>query len=377
VLKVTVPREITTQGREAMHFAAQSLMFAGLITLLVQMGLLRWLVLMPLDRITRHAVHVGRTDDLTDPINLQRRDELGVLATEFNRMMERLAQARVAMADATYRAGVAEMASGVLHNVGNALTPIGVKATVLRQRLEATPIAELDIALTELDGGGGDSARRADLESFLRLATRELATSARAAAATSEEIAAQVNAIQTILAQQSVLSRASHVAEPVRVDALVEQAARLVPADRRERLTVVVDPSVREVGVVRAARIAVQQVFQNLIQNACEAMRPGQRGTLTIRAALDSAAGSPELRVVFADDGAGIARENLGRIFDKGFSTKATATNSGIGLHWSANVLNALGGRIVAESGGPGRGAVMTVVLPLETPAAGKLEAAA
>ncbi len=66
----------------------------------------------------------------------------------------------------------------------------------------------------------------------------------------------------------------------------------------------------------------------------------------------------------FTDDGVGISPEHLPRIFEKGFSTKSRATNFGIGLHWCANALNALGGSIRAESAGP-TGATLQVLVPL------------
>jgi sensor histidine kinase regulating citrate/malate metabolism len=66
-----------------------------------------------------------------------------------------------------------------------------------------------------------------------------------------------------------------------------------------------------------------------------------------------------------ADDGVGIASDCLERIFDKGYSTKSRQTNFGIGLHWCANALAALGGRVWATSEGLGRGACIHVLLPL------------
>jgi len=61
----------------------------------------------------------------------------------------------------------------------------------------------------------------------------------------------------------------------------------------------------------------------------------------------------------------GIAADNLQRVFDKGFSTKSRETNYGIGLHWCANAIGALGGRIWAASEGLGMGASMHLMLPL------------
>ncbi len=55
----------------------------------------------------------------------------------------------------------------------------------------------------------------------------------------------------------------------------------------------------------------------------------------------------------------------LGRVFEKGYSTKSKETNYGIGLHWCANVISALGGRIWATSAGPGRGTSMHLMVPL------------
>ena len=65
------------------------------------------------------------------------------------------------------------------------------------------------------------------------------------------------------------------------------------------------------------------------------------------------------------DDGVGIAAENLERVFEKGFTTKSPETNHGIGLHWCANAIGALGGQIWAASDGPGRGAALHLLVPL------------
>jgi two-component system NtrC family sensor kinase len=72
----------------------------------------------------------------------------------------------------------------------------------------------------------------------------------------------------------------------------------------------------------------------------------------------------PHLLLRFTDDGVGIAAEHLPRLFEKGFSTKSPESNFGIGLHWCANAINALGGSIRAESR-ERAGATLQVVVPL------------
>jgi sensor histidine kinase regulating citrate/malate metabolism len=72
-----------------------------------------------------------------------------------------------------------------------------------------------------------------------------------------------------------------------------------------------------------------------------------------------------QLHLHCKDDGIGIEAGNLERVFEKGFSTKSKATNYGIGLHWCANAIGALGGRLWAASEGRGRGASMHLMVPL------------
>jgi sensor histidine kinase regulating citrate/malate metabolism len=121
------------------------------------------------------------------------------------------------------------------------------------------------------------------------------------------------------------------------------------------------------VGVVQVARTVLRLILQNFIINAADAVRDAGRetGVLKLAAEVVRGAGGDQLHLHCADDGAGIAKGDLERVFEKGFSTKSRDTNHGIGLHWCANAVAALGGRIWAVSDGPGRGASLHLMLPL------------
>jgi len=124
---------------------------------------------------------------------------------------------------------------------------------------------------------------------------------------------------------------------------------------------------------VQVARTVLRLILQNLIINAADAVRDAgrEKGVLHFAAEIVRAADglggadSAQLHLQCRDDGVGIAADNLTRVFDKGFSTKSRETNYGIGLHWCANAIGALGGRIWASSEGPGLGASMHLILPL------------
>jgi sensor domain CHASE-containing protein len=126
-LMVTTARDISVRGRDALRFASLSLLVAGSLVLLLLVVVLRRTVLDPVSRLTAHVTVLGASDDLTARIDSDRQDEIGVLSREFDHMVQRLAETRQRLLEQSYNSGVAEMASGVLHNIGNAITPVGVK----------------------------------------------------------------------------------------------------------------------------------------------------------------------------------------------------------------------------------------------------------
>jgi two-component system, NtrC family, sensor kinase len=331
-------------------------------------GVISRVILNPLAVVTRHAVRVGQDEDLTTRLDLKRHDEIGVLGRELDRMMERVAESRTLLVDQSFEAGSAELAKGVLHNLGNAMTPIGVRLVGLAQRLRSAPAGLAEQAAAELQRGVTDPQRYADLQEFLRLACKEVAATVKSAEEDVATIANQAGAMQSILAEQMRSARNEQVIEAVRLGALIAQALEIVPDAHRKRLRVNTDDSVRRVGVVRLARTILRLVLQNVIINAAEAVRDGGKdsGVLHVRAEILQEAGREQLHLVCEDDGVGIEKPNLTRVFDKGFSTKPRETNHGIGLHWCANVIGALSGRIWVTSDGHGRGASIHLLVPLQ-----------
>jgi len=372
MLRADVPREVTQRGYQAARYAAAYLAGAALLVFGLLVAALNRVILSPLAIVTHHAVAVGKDQDLTTRLNLSNRDEIGVLAREFDRMVARVAESRTQLVDQSYQAGLAELAKGVLHNLGNAMTPIGVRLAAVSDRLRRAPADDASEAVEELRRGTADTERRADLEEFVRLACAELAQAVKASCEDLTVMQRQTAVVQIALSEQLRSARNEHVIEPVRLVDLISQSLEIVPDTCRRRLTIESDESVRRVGVVRVARTVLRLVLQNLIINAAEAVRDAGRhkGRLSISAEILSDTAPRRLHLHCQDDGVGIPAENLERVFEKGFSTKSRETNQGIGLHWCANAVNALGGRIWAESAGTDAGASLHVLVPLAAAAA-------
>jgi two-component system, NtrC family, sensor kinase len=366
-LRVDVPRRITQRGHAAIAYASACLIAAAVVVLLLLVLVLNRVVLKPLAHVTRHAVAIGEGKDLTARLGCAGSDEFGQLAREFDRMVQRVAESRRQLVDQSFQSGFAELAKGVLHNLGNAMTPIGVRLSRLSQRLRQAPTADAAQAAEELEHGTPDAARRADLEQFLQLACAEFVLAVRSADEDVAVLTRQTAIVQSALSEQMRSTRNEHVIEPVRLPDLLAQSLEVVPDSCRQRLVIDPDESLRRIGVVQVARTVLRLVLQNLIINAADAVRDAgkDRGVLRVSAEVVREANGEQLHLQCQDDGIGIAQDDLNRVFEKGFSTKSRGANYGIGLHWCANAMSALGGRIWAASDGPGRGASLHLLLPL------------
>jgi two-component system, NtrC family, sensor kinase len=366
-LRVSVPRRITARGRDAVTYASVYLIGAAVAALVLLVIVLNRMVLGPLARVTRHAVAIGKGTDLSARLNLKGHDEIGLLAREFDGMVARVADTRRELVDQSFQAGFAELAKGVLHNLGNAMTPLGVRVSKLAERLRDAPAGDLAVASAELAGAESGSARQADLKEFLRLGCGGMAATVEEAKQDVAVIQRQSVFVQTALSELMKSTRNAHVIESVCLPDLVTQTLEIVPDVARHRLAVESDESLRKLGAVPIARTVLRLVLQNLIINAADAVRDAGRakGVMRVAAEIVRDAGREHLHLQCKDDGVGIPKDNLERVFEKGFSTKSHDTNYGIGLHWCANAIAALGGRIWAASEGPGLGASMHLLLPL------------
>jgi signal transduction histidine kinase len=165
------------------------------------------------------------------------------------------------------------------------------------------------------------------------------------------------------LSPVSAYAGVAGVTETVDIVTLLDDAMKLNSASLdRHQITVR-----REYGDIPRIRIDKQKTLQilvNLIKNAKDACTelPGHEDrimTLKTRLANDKT-----LQIQVVDNGSGIPRDNLTRIFAHGFTTKKTG--HGFGLHSCANAAHELGGSLVAASDGPGKGATFVLELPYE-----------
>ncbi len=367
-LQIKVPRTISASGREVVSMAWLLMGSGFIIVLLLIIAVLKKTILTPLGVVTRHAVEVGQSDDLTTRLNLRRNDEIGELAREFDDMVQKLSDTRQQLIARSFDAGIAENASGVLHNLGNAMTPLSVKISGIEDQLRNAPVGDVELVLEELQKGVIDPAREAELLQFLRLVSGELAQTITDTVLELESVTRQTAAMQTILEEQSGHSRAPRVMESIKLPELISLSTELVAPELSSALSLEVEESLHDFGNIRVCRMALQQVIQNLIVNAAEAVREKAlaKGVLKVSGKVVRTETGEYMDICFTDNGIGMSAEQLSRFAEKGFSSKSRNNSRGIGLHWAANTMNSLGGSIRAESAGRNCGATIHVLIPVE-----------
>jgi signal transduction histidine kinase len=255
---------------------------------------------------------------------------------------------------------MADMVSGVLHNVKNALAPVLIDIESLEKRASRIRSGKI----LEAAKGLGDLAlpeeRRRDLSEYVALSCASIEAQAREFEETLALMKTKVDLIDKVLSEHNKFSGAERPLESIKVEELIQDSLALVRQDYLDKIAVAVEPAPAEIGKVTTQRIVVIQIIANLIMNALESIiraeNPHGRVVISAQA---GAAGKIHLKI--KDNGAGISQERLTLIFQRGVSSKQGSF--GLGLHWCANAAASLDGQLYAESEGIGKGACLNLVL--------------
>ena len=366
LLRAEIPREITARGATITRFALVSVLGSGLVVLVVLLISLKWMVLGPIADLTKHAVAIGGSTDLSDRVRVRSDDEIGTLGKAFNEMVEKLADARNRLMEQSFQSGLAEMASGILHNVRNALTPLVGRVASMRDRINETPIENIEKALKEIEEENLPQERAASLDRYIRLGSGRLAELVRETDGELDSISFAIGQIEEILSSQDTVSHGLRVRESVDIKRALEDACVLVAQHLKSVAAIEIDPSVSQLPNVRAERIVLVQVFANLLTNAAESILRTERqtGKIWVSGSVDGAEDGKTIFLEIGDDGMGMDAGTLGQVFARGFSTEG-AERRGVGLHWCANTIVAMNGEIRAESDGPGQGTRVSLKIPV------------
>jgi signal transduction histidine kinase len=292
-----------------------------------------------------------------------------LMRTRLVRAQAELQAAHQAVVRASRQAGMAEVASSVLHNVGNVLNSVNVSANLLDERIKASKVSGLARVAAMLEEQGdqlgsfiANDDRGKRLPNYLAQLSSQLQADREAALQEVASLVKNIDHIKDIVRMQQSYATLGGVVESVAVSDLVNDSVRL-NAEAFSRHGITLGCEFEDVPAIIVDKHRVLQILVNLIRNAkyaCEdARRSDKRITIRVtRCALGVA-------IAVIDNGVGIPPENMRRIFTHGFTTRPGG--HGFGLHSAALAAQELKGSLTAASDGAGCGATFRLELPITT----------
>jgi signal transduction histidine kinase len=292
---------------------------------------------------------------------------IGSLRRQVRVQTDVIRQSHKQLAEASRQAGMAEVATSVLHNVGNVLNSVNTSAGLLADLARASKAQEIAKVTRLLEDHRADLAGflirehgAEPLLAYLKALTEQVDVERATALRELQELTQNIDHIKEIVAMQQTYAKVSGVEDYQSVSALIDDALRMQAAALVRHQVLVVRQFDRLPDML-LDRHKVLQILVNLISNAKYALSgsAAEERRLTLGVHLN---GDNVLRISVADNGMGIPEENLTRIFSHGFTTRREG--HGFGLHSGALAAQELGGMLRASSDGPGKGATFTLELP-------------
>lgn len=324
------------------------------------------------NRLLQHArTELEAARDKLEERVRERTRELREQVEARERANARLSEAQQRLIVASRQAGMAEVATGILHNVGNVLNSVNVSASMVTDSLQRLRIDNFSKAVALLKEQNGNFARfltedprgRA-LPGYLQDLAGVMVENQRNLQNEVKSLVKQIDHVKAVVALQQNYARSSSFNESLDPVEMMEDAVQINQA-AYERHGIQVIREYQPTPPVFADRHRVLQILINLLSNAKYALDtvPAEARQVTLRIHLT---GAGRVRFEVSDAGAGILPENLERIFTLGFTTRPNG--HGFGLHSGANAAAEMNGKLFAVSAGAGRGASFILELPSAAP---------
>lgn len=269
---------------------------------------------------------------------------------------------------ASRQAGMAEIATNILHNVGNVLNSINVsisQADEITRRLKVKNLQKVATMISEnaeIENYLCEDEKGKRLPEYLTLIARELVKEQESILEELESTKRHLEHIKMVVSMQQEYATANSVVENVDLAEVLEDAIRMSSGSlKRHQITLIreFEPGL----IVSLDKHRVMQILVNLIRNAKHAMKSVEHNDKKLTINVDQ--NEPGMVTISVkDNGSGISPENLTNLFNHGFTTKKNG--HGFGLHSGANFARELGGSLIGTSEGLGKGATFSLSMPYD-----------
>lgn len=362
-LRFSVPRRLHEEGSTLLWITLGGVALLLIIMIFLLNWRLRAVLIRPVKSFQAHVSQISSSGELAHfPEN--RGDELGELYKEFNLMTDELETLRSKVEAQSFAIGRSDIATDIMHNVRNAISPVRAILGKLDQRLHFPAESNVKRALQELEEDGAAPDRRVRLLAFVTAAIDKLRAELGQHRNDVREALRSVSHVDETISTANSFGRSSQQAGDCDLSAVV--GASLAIARHSAAVDVKAKFHSEERFRVALPRVLLAQILDNILTNAIEAIDAGGRGQgeILIEAARGKGEGGKFVHIVVTDNGDGLDPARAATLFERGSSGRRKE-HGGIGLHWCANTLNACGGSIALRSDGIGHGSTVELTLPL------------
>lgn len=308
--------------------------------------------------------HLEKKENPTAPI----RYLSGIIMdiTERKKGEEEIIEMHQKLIDTARQAGMAEVATAVLHNIGNILNSASVSLGVLKETTEKKHIQKLNAAACLVREHQGDNWLNADAKGkqiplYLATLADVILKDHELLASEIQNLDKQLQHICDIVAMQKDISGLSGLAEKIYLPEIIEMAIQMSSIQSNNEEIEIVRQFATPIFLI-ADRARLLQILVNLIRNARDALYEKKEAHDNKKIIIQTLKIDQITRIRVIDTGIGIPEENLTKIFSMGYTTKPKG--HGFGLHSSAIAATELGGSLYAASDGSGKGTTFTLELP-------------
>lgn len=298
----------------------------------------------------------------------ERTQELRAQIIAKDSALAQLADAQKRLIDLSRISGMAEVATGVLHNVGNVLNSVNVSATIVAEHLRESRVSQIGDLVRTLEDHKlalsdflTNDPRGQRVLPYMSNLSRHLEQERVQLGKEVTSMVQHVGHIKEIVSMQQAYARSSGVYEKVALPDLMKDVLDIArPSLLHHGIALEIDSE--ELPLITTDHHKVLQILLNLMRNAKDAIKEAGNPDRHITVRMFRV-GEDRIAIRVTDNGIGIPRANLVRIFSHGFTTKKDG--HGFGLHSGALAAKQLGGSLTAQSEGTNAGAIFTLELPI------------
>ncbi|KTC68090.1 Two-component sensor histidine kinase [Legionella birminghamensis] len=320
----------------------------------------------PIIKLSQFAGNIDY-DHLTPMLPILTRDEIGGLQSHLNEMLKKLERAKARLIETSRAAGVAEIATSILHNVGNVLNSVNTSVAMLSETAQQSYIVQLPKLLSileenqnRLDTFLAEDERGKLFIPYFKKLIEQLESEKSRMYEELRQLNNNLTHVNQVIAMQQTSGQASSIIkESIELEELIEDIL-LLYANRLRKASINVERQYRDIPPIVSIRTKVQQILINLIKNAIDALIAANQREKRLIIKIELTSGIA--RITVGDNGIGINKEDLSRIFSFGFTTKKEG--HGYGLHNCALLARELGGELRGQSKGVQQGSVFTLKIP-------------